>query len=125
MTSRKLVAVYGIIAGMISLPFTLLHLVARPDDAPISGVQHVAAALSNYFGPWGVALVRLVDFPNAGMRSFRWTLALGLTVLGVALVAMARGLDRRWAQWLSAGAWAVFVLVWFVVGFGQIADGLL
>lgn len=125
MKSRKLLGVYAILTAVISLPFTLLHLVARPDDAPISGVQHAAAALSNYFGPWGVALVRLVDFPNAGMRSFRWTLALGLTALGVALVVMARGSDRRWAQWLGAGVWAVFVLVWFVVGFGQIADGLL
>jgi hypothetical protein len=38
---------------VISLPFTFGHLIARPDDAPITAIQHVTAALANFFGPWG------------------------------------------------------------------------
>ena len=70
-------------------------------------------------------MVRLVDFPNAGLRSFSWPLALGLTVLGVFILAVSsRAKDRR-LQYLVIGGWALFTMVWLTVGFGQIADGLL
>ena len=62
MRTRKVLAIFGIIAGVISLPFVILHLLAKPDDAAITPLQHLVAALANYFGPWGVAIVRLVEF---------------------------------------------------------------
>jgi hypothetical protein len=83
-STRKVIIVLGVIALVVSLPFVILHLVAAPDDAPITALQHVVAALANYFDPWGVAIVRLVDFPNAGLRSFNWALAAGLTLVGTA-----------------------------------------
>src|SRR5512140_2649371 len=115
MSTRRVLAVYAITGLVISLPFTILHLIARPNDAPITALQHVTAAVANFFGPWGVAIVRLVDFPNAGLRSFRWALAAGLTLLGVVLLVLPlRIRNRRWQIRLSV-LWGLFVVVWFVV----------
>jgi hypothetical protein len=74
-STRRILAVFGLIGLVVSLPFVVLHLMAAPEDAPITPLQHVVAVLANYFGPWGVALVRLVDFPNAGLRLFIWVWA--------------------------------------------------
>ncbi|HEY5912592.1 MAG TPA: hypothetical protein VJA21_18480 [Verrucomicrobiae bacterium] len=123
-TERILAPVTAIFLG-IGTPFVVVHLMAAPDDAPISPLQHLVAALANFFGPWGVAIVRLVDFPNAGLRSFSWHLAVGLTSLGaLLLVLLLKVTNRRW-QILLTVAWGIFVLVWFGVGFTQIASGLL
>jgi hypothetical protein len=125
MSTRILLAIFAIIMLAISLPFVCLHLLAAPDDAPITALQHGVAALANYFGPWGVVIVRLVDFPNAGLRSFSWTLAIGLTLLGALLVVFSIKISKRPWQILLSVCWSVFVAVWFGVGFVQIADGLL
>ena len=125
MSTRRVLAVYAITGLVIGLPFTILHLIARPNDAPITALQHVTAAVANFFGPWGVAIVRLVDFPNAGLRSFSWALAAGLTLLAVVLFVLPlRIRNRRWQILLSV-LWGLFVVVWFGVGFTQIAAGLL
>lgn len=118
-------ATYAIVGFVISLPFTIIHLVANPDDAPISPLQHTMAAAANYFGPWGVAIVRLVDFPNAGLRSFSWALAIGLTVIGGVILVMAAQATGRPLKILLGITWSVFVVIWFGVGLSQIADGLL
>lgn len=125
MTARRLLATYALSGLAIGLPFTILHLIARPDDAPITPLQHATAAVANFFGPWGVAIVRLVDFPNAGLRSFSWALALGLTLIGALLVVLAMRIRKRPIQFLLAALWALFSLVWFGVGLMQIAAGLL
>jgi len=125
MSNRKVLAIFGIIALTISLPFVTIHVMAAPDDAPITPLQHVAAALANYFGPWGVAVVRLVDFPNAGLRSFSWALAVGLTLLAAALLLLASKVHSHPWQILLTVFWGLFVAVWFGVGFTQIASGLL
>jgi hypothetical protein len=117
--------VHAIIVLAVSAPFTILHLVANPDDAAITPLQHIAAAIGNYFGPWGVALVRIVEFPNAGLRSFSWPISVGLTIVGVFLGFAAYRVRNRGAQYALLGFWAVFTVVWFTVGFVQIADGLL
>jgi hypothetical protein len=125
MNTRKVLAILAVIALVTGLPFVVLHLAAAPDDVPIKPLQHVVAALANYFGPWGVAIVRLVDFPNAGLRSFSWALAAGLTLLGVVLLVLPlRIRNPRWQILLSV-LWGLFVVVWFGVGFTQIAAGLL
>jgi hypothetical protein len=123
--SRRLLVTFAITGAIISLPFTVIHLIAKPDDAPITLGQHIMAAAANFFGPWGVAIVRLVDFPNAGLRSFSWALAVGLTLAGALLVALAARIPQRSVQWLLTGAWVLFALIWFGVGLRQIADGLL
>ena len=125
MTTRRLLATYALSGLIISLPFTILHLTARPDDAPITPLQHVGAAAANFFGPWGVAIVRLVDFPNAGLRSFSWALAGGLTLIGALLVVLATRIKKRPLQFALAGFWALFSTAWFGVGLMQIAAGLL
>jgi hypothetical protein len=124
-TSRKRLVTFAIIWLAISVPFVIVHLLANPDDAPITPVQHAAAALGNFFGPWGVAFVRLVDFPNAGLRSFSWALALGLTLVGGLLLVLRLRIKNRPLQIVSTFFWALFCLVWFGVGLRQIADGLL
>jgi hypothetical protein len=125
MTARRVLAVYAITGLVICLPFTMLHLITRPDDAPITPLQHVTAAVANFFGPWGVAIVRLVDFPNAGLRSFSWLLAFGLTSIGALLVVLAMRITKRLIQFVLAVLWGLFSIVWFGVGFAQIAAGLL
>ncbi len=125
MTTRKLLTTGAIISLGISLPFVVLHLVARPDDAPISPFQHVTAAFANFFGPWGVAIVRLVDFPNAGLRSFSWLAAIGLTLLGALIVLVAVRTEKRYTQDACIACWTVLTAVWFVIGLFQIASGLL
>ena len=125
MTTRRLLATYGVIALAISLPFTIIHLIARPDDAPITPLQHVTAAAANYFGPWGVVIVRLVDFPNAGLRSFSWAWSIGLTVIGGLLLVLGAQIKNRPLQVFLTAGWALFLIVWFGVGLRQVADGLL
>ena len=125
MSTKRVLAVFGVIALAVSLPFVVIHLMAAPDDAPITPLQHAAAALANYLGPWGVALVRLVDFPNAGLRSFSWGLAAGLTLLGAALVILPLWTQKRSWQVMLCVLWGMFLVVWFGVGLGQIAAGLL
>ncbi|HWH70100.1 MAG TPA: hypothetical protein VNT26_11995 [Candidatus Sulfotelmatobacter sp.] len=123
-TWRRLIR-YAITGLVVSLPFTFIHLVANPDDAAITPLQHVTAALANFFGPWGAHIVRLVDFPNAGLRSFNWPLAIGLTLVGGLLLVMATRLTKRSMEILLTACWALFLIVWFGVGLLQIADGLL
>jgi hypothetical protein len=125
MSNRKVLVIFSLIALVISLPFVVIHLAAAPDDAPISPLQHVAAAFANCFGPWGVIIVRLVDFPNAGLRSFSWALGAGLTLLGAVLVILPLKLHNRSWQILLSVLWGLFVTVWFGVGLTQIASGLL
>jgi hypothetical protein len=124
-TTRKLLARHAIAGLVISLPFTIIHLIARPDDAPITPLQHMTAAFANFFGPWGVAIVRVVDFPNAGLRSFSWALAVGLTVLGGLLILLSVRMKQRYLQYVFIALWALFTVVWFAVGLRQIASGLL
>jgi hypothetical protein len=125
MNAKKVLVVFGVIALVVSLPFVAIHLMAAPDDAPITPLQHVVAALANYFGPWGVTIVRLVDFPNAGLRSFSWALAAGLTLVGMALLIATLMTKGRALQIVLCAMWGFFLVVWFGVGFIQIADGLL
>jgi len=125
MSAGKVLITFAVIGLAVSLPFVIMHLMAAPDDAPITPLQHVVAAVANYFGPWGVAIVRLVDFPNAGLRSFSWTLAAGLTVLGAALLVLALRIRNRPWQILLSLVWGLFVAIWFGVGLTQIAGGLL
>jgi hypothetical protein len=125
MKVRNVHAVFGVITLVISLPFVIIHLIAAPDDAPITPLQHLVAAVANYFGPWGVTIVRLVDFPNSGLRSFNWALAVGLTLLGATMLILASKAHRHLWQVLLSVLWGLFVIVWFGVGLRQIADGLL
>jgi hypothetical protein len=64
MSTRKVLAVFGVIAIVVGLPFVLIHLMAAPDDAPITPLQHVVAALANYLGPWGVTIAVVLDWPT-------------------------------------------------------------
>lgn len=125
MSTRKVLTIFGIITLCVSVPFGIIHLIAAPDDAAITPLQHLVAALANYFGPWGVAVVRLVDFPNAGLRSFSWALAAGLTLTAAVLLMLAAKVHNRRSQILLSVVWVFFTLIWFGVGLRQIADGLL
>jgi hypothetical protein len=99
MSTKKLLAVCGVVLLTISLPFTVIHSIARPDDAPITSLQHLVAAIANYFGPWGVAIVRLVDFPNAGLRSFSLALAVLMTFFGASLIVLPSFINQRFIQY--------------------------
>jgi len=125
MSAKRLLSFYAVTLAVVSLPFTVIHLMARPDDAPISPLQHVVGAAANFFGPWGVAIVRLADFPNAGMRSFSWTWAIGLTLVGALLVAVPVLVKNHYVQYASLILWTAFLVVWFGIGLLQIASGLL
>lgn len=123
--SKNVLVKAGWISLVIGLPFAGLHLLASPDDARISPLQHISAALANYLGPWGIALVRLVDFPNAGMRSFSWSIALGMTVMAALLLLILALVRNRWGRVSFLVIWGLFMVAWFGIGLFQIADGLL
>lgn len=122
---KALACRFGIAACVVAFPFLCIHLVANPNDAPISFFQHFMAALANFFGPWGIFITHLVDFPNAGLRSFSLATALFLTALGVLLVWLGARTGSKRLQNILTGCWTIFLVAWFVVGFLQIADGLL
>ncbi len=125
MTTRKLVLSYAVTGLVIGVPFSVAHLMANPNDAAITLVQRLTASVANYFGPWGVVIVRVVDFPNAGLRSFSWTLAVCLTLVGGLLLVLAPWTTKRVKQVFLIVVWALFSISWFGVGMRQIADGLL
>jgi hypothetical protein len=125
MSVMKMLWIYVGILATVSLPFTAIHIMARPDDAPISPMQHRVAALANFFGPWGVVIVRIVDFPNAGLRSFNLTLAVAMTLVGAGLVALPFAVRKPFVQYSCISVWFAFVTLWFAVRLRQIADGLL
>lgn len=125
MSARKVIIILTAVALVISAPFVFIHLMAAPDDAPITPIQHVIAALANFFGPWGVVIVRIVDFPNAGLRSFSWVLAIAMTLVGVLLIVLPLRIKKQCWQVLLSVVWGLFLVVWFGVGLAQIADGLL
>ncbi len=125
MTAKTYLTVAFITFLAISLPFVAIHLIANPDDAQLTTLQHLVAVVANFFGPWGVAIVRLVDYPNAGLRSFSWPWALGLSILASLLLVLPLRIRHRPLQLSFAVLWGLFCLAWFVVGLGQIASGLL
>jgi hypothetical protein len=125
MSTRTLLNRCGLISLVLGFPFVVLHLLANPDDAAISPLQHAAAATANFFGPWGGALVRIVDFPNAGWQTFHLGWAIALTLIGGGMLACSPWMRNRVQQYGFLAGWTVFVAVWFVVGFTQIASGLL
>jgi len=120
MSNQKLILAFALILLVISMPFTFIHLKANPNDASITFIQHLVAAMANFLGPWGVVLVRLVDFPNAGLQSFSWVLAGSLTLLGIFLVGIPIYLNtqikKRSVQYLFLVFWFFFLIVWFGVG---------
>jgi len=123
--ARKTLWCYAIIFVVVSFPFSFLHLAANPDDARITPLQHLAAAAANCSGPWGVLMVRLVDFPNAGLRAFSWPVAVGMTLLGCVLIGLPLWFRLPALQLLCAFLWGFFTIAWFLVGLTQIASGLL
>ena len=125
MTCKTRLVIYGALFLVISLPFASIHVMANPDDAPITPIQHLVAALANYFGPWGVVIVRIVDFPNAGLRSFSWMLAVSLTVIGALIIKLATLVKNKYLEYLLITFWALFTMIWFITGLSQIAHGLL
>lgn len=125
MARNKVLVIYGVVLLAVSLPFTIIHLTASPDDAPITPIQHVVAALANVLGPWGVVVVRCVNFPNAGLRSFNLLLALVMTALAGGLIWVGYYVKGRGLQYFSIVVWTAFLILWLGIGLRQIADGLL
>ena len=82
-TRRTMAFALFAIAFLPSAACALLHVraVAVLGADGLTPVHGGIAVLANWFGPWGVLVVRIADFPNAGLRSFHLPLALGLTVL--------------------------------------------
>ena len=72
-----------------------------------------------------MVIVRAVDFPNAGLRSFSWAISVGLTLMGGFLILLGIQAKTKWLHYMFAEFWALFTMVWFGAGMLQIADGLL
>jgi len=94
-------------------------------DAPVSLFQGLVATFANMAGPWAGHLVGLVDFPNAGLRSFNLLAAAGLTLvyLSNALIGgvVVHPVQRR----ILFGQFLFLTVLWYGYGFYLIADGLL
>ena len=100
-------------------------LIDTPGQQPITGAQGLTAAVANTLGPWAGHVVRVVDFPNAGLRSFMLFPALTLTALVVVLVAVGLRSRQTVCQRICLALFAALMLVWYGYGFLLIADGLL
>ena len=115
----------------VAFPFfavcTFLHLrapIALADDG-ITWVHGIAATLANLFGPWAAAIVRLVDFPNAGLRSFSLPMALGFTAALIGFLVLSFRTRRDALRWTCLVLFLPIVASWFFLGLLGIADGLL
>ncbi|MBI4607171.1 MAG: hypothetical protein HY721_34845 [Planctomycetes bacterium] len=127
LTDRRLGVALLIAAAPFAAVATFLHL-RGPVHLAGEGVtwtHGIAAAIANLLGPWAAPLVRLVDFPNAGLRSFSLPGALGLTALLAALLVTAFRVRRGAVRWLCVALSVPLAAAWFFAGFLGIADGLL
>jgi len=114
----------------VAFPVAMIHLFAigfrdTADSPAISTSQALAAVASNPLGPWAGHAVRVVQFPNAGLRLFNPTHALGLTAVFVMLVFAGVYANNRAIRWTIVALFAVFLPVWYGYGFILIADGML
>ena len=115
---------------VLGLLFSVLHLRAiglrdTPEQAPISALQGIVAATSNFLGPWAGHLVRVVDFPNAGLRNFRWSLAALMTLAAFTLVAVGTQTAHRGMRVAAMFLFTTLMVFWYAYGFFLIAAGLL
>jgi hypothetical protein len=72
------------------------------------------------FGPWATIAGKLVNWPNAG-EFFSLPAALILTAILICLIAFMR-FGNRIIQSLSITAFASFILVWVLIGIGQMLN---
>ncbi len=113
----------GVIVGLVHL--NAIGLNDTPEGPAISVTQGFAAAGANMLGPWSGHIVRVVNFPNAGLRSFSMLGALGLTVTFVILIGAGYVLRQRPARWTVFSLFLLLMPVWYGYGFYLIADGSL
>ncbi len=122
--SGKLFLVLLSIAVVPAAACTLIHINA-PDSFGLTWIHRTSASIANWFGPWAVLLVRLVNFPNAGIRCFDPFLAAVMTALLATILIGALWSRPRPARIACTVLFAPFAAAWFLVGLVQIADGLL
>lgn len=127
LSNKRLALLFFLIAFVPAAVCAFFHLRAPVDLAKdgITWIHGISAVFANWFGPWAVLIVRLVDFPNAGTRSFNLPLALGLTAILAALLFAAFRSRLRLVRIPCLVIFAPFSLIWFGIGLIQIADGLL
>lgn len=114
----------------VAFPVAMIHLFSigfqdTEDGTAITVTQALGAAAANPLGPWAGHAVRLTQFPNAGLRLFNMSYALGLTLVFVILVASGTYANRRPIRWPIVVLFALFLPVWYGCGFMLIADGLM
>ena len=99
--------------------------VDTPGSTAMTAVHGITALIANAFGPWAGHIVALVDFPNAGLRSFNVYAAVGLTLLYLTSAAAGALGERRLQRRVLLGQFTLLTLVWYGYGFYLITDGLL
>lgn len=107
------------------LHFQAIGLGDTPGSDPITLTQAATAALGNTLGPWAGHVVRFVDFPNAGLRSFNAVAAIALTLLYAGLAVTGMRTDRGALRRACFAAFFVATLAWYGYGFYLISDGML
>jgi len=123
-------SLFAIMWAVVAVPTALFHLFSAgfmdtPGSIPISSVQAVTAAAANTLGPWAGHAVHAVDFPNAGLRSFKASYALGLTAVFVILVLAGTFPDHRPIRWTAVALFALYLPIWYGYGFFLIIDGMM
>jgi hypothetical protein len=73
---------------------------------------------STLFGPWATLVAKLGDWPNAG-EFFSLPVAIVLTIILIGLVAVATRIHNRAIQGLTLITFAPFILIWVLIGIGQ------
>jgi hypothetical protein len=102
-----------------------IGLVDTPGGPTLTALHGVVAVFANMLGPWAGLIVALVDFPNAGLRSFNVFAAVGLTALYAVNVFVGVLAERTLQRRILYAQFLVLTLVWYGYGFYLIADGLL
>ncbi len=94
-------------------------------DPAVTWLQGIVAIFANMAGPWAGHVVALVDFPNAGLRSFNILAAIGLTIVYTSNVLIGSVVQHPVQRRILFGQFLALTVAWYGYGFYLIADGLL
>jgi hypothetical protein len=77
--------------------------------------------VSILFGPWATLAAKIVDWPNAG-EFFSLPAAVILTIILMGLAAAAMGIRNCAIRGIAVIGFASFILIWAIVGIGQLLN---
>jgi len=115
------VGVYGLVAGIVKMDDVGLHMIEKPDDAPLAGLQH-------WLGAWILRMApKLMRTLSIVGTAAMFLVGGGILVHGIPMAADLLHVVEVWAMNLPAagGFFSVVTAMLFNGLFGFLAGGLL